>query len=379
MKTPILLLLATASLAAAQTRTATVNATGTLVYPDSAAFAAANDLPTLSGNNTFSGQNDFGSVRSGNLRFEEARDEVFSITVNGTASQLHSAGAQIYPDFGNVISVVEDSGLFYWSDENDWWMFYRSAAWSTPQEGAAALRSVISDFDPNSTGDYPYATSGTGATVTVTVAAQGIDDWSSSNSTLLPIEVTQQGQTSAWTGTGAVISAEGNITVSGNLTRNGGPIIDVTRPSSNGLNITSSGFPIFAGSGPWGHQTWTFGSQDLSATSQLLMTQFFCGGGNGFSTLGIVQGGKAFSAAGSANGPFEVFTANWTNFPSGEMGAVAMHPVKLRFIADLIEQSTPANPPADTARIFARDNGSGKTQLCVIFPTGAVQVLATQP
>lgn len=46
---------------------------------------------------------------------------------------------------------------------------------------------------------------------------------------------------------------------------------------------------------------------------------------------------------------------------------------------DLPEVTTPAAPGGNHARIFARDNGSGKTQLCVIFPTGAVQVLATQP
>ena len=39
----------------------------------------------------------------------------------------------------------------------------------------------------------------------------------------------------------------------------------------------------------------------------------------------------------------------------------------------------PAAPAANKARLFMRDNGSGKTQFCVRFPTGAVQVLATQP
>jgi hypothetical protein len=43
------------------------------------------------------------------------------------------------------------------------------------------------------------------------------------------------------------------------------------------------------------------------------------------------------------------------------------------------EVSAPPNAPADRARMFVRDNGSGKTQLCVIFPTGAVQVIATEP
>jgi hypothetical protein len=39
----------------------------------------------------------------------------------------------------------------------------------------------------------------------------------------------------------------------------------------------------------------------------------------------------------------------------------------------------PGAPAADKARLFVRDNGAGKTQLCVRFSTGAVQVLATQP
>jgi hypothetical protein len=39
-------------------------------------------------------------------------------------------------------------------------------------------------------------------------------------------------------------------------------------------------------------------------------------------------------------------------------------------------------PPAraaNRARLFIKDNGAGKTQLCVRFNTGAVQVVATQP
>jgi hypothetical protein len=39
----------------------------------------------------------------------------------------------------------------------------------------------------------------------------------------------------------------------------------------------------------------------------------------------------------------------------------------------------PVAPGLNKARLFLRDNGSGKTQLCVRFNTGAVQVLATQP
>ena len=41
--------------------------------------------------------------------------------------------------------------------------------------------------------------------------------------------------------------------------------------------------------------------------------------------------------------------------------------------------STPDAPELGTARLFARDDGTGKMQLCVRFPTGAAQVLATEP
>lgn len=45
----------------------------------------------------------------------------------------------------------------------------------------------------------------------------------------------------------------------------------------------------------------------------------------------------------------------------------------------LVESSEPAAAPANSGYFFARDNGSGKTQLCAKFPTGAVQVIATEP
>ena len=44
----------------------------------------------------------------------------------------------------------------------------------------------------------------------------------------------------------------------------------------------------------------------------------------------------------------------------------------------LTEAVAPA-APVGGLKLFARDNGTGKTQLCVRFPTGAVQVIATEP
>ena len=47
---------------------------------------------------------------------------------------------------------------------------------------------------------------------------------------------------------------------------------------------------------------------------------------------------------------------------------------------ELIERTAdPTAPAADAVRWYARDNGSGKTQLCARFATGAIQVIATEP
>jgi hypothetical protein len=43
------------------------------------------------------------------------------------------------------------------------------------------------------------------------------------------------------------------------------------------------------------------------------------------------------------------------------------------------EISDPTAPAANGAILYSRDNGAGKTQLCVRFNTGAIQVIATQP
>jgi hypothetical protein len=43
---------------------------------------------------------------------------------------------------------------------------------------------------------------------------------------------------------------------------------------------------------------------------------------------------------------------------------------------DLRAQPTPTNPGADSVRVFARTSG-GKTQLCALFPSGIMQVLAS--
>lgn len=43
------------------------------------------------------------------------------------------------------------------------------------------------------------------------------------------------------------------------------------------------------------------------------------------------------------------------------------------------EQTAPSAPAANGARLYAQDNGGGKTQLCALFSSGATQCFATQP
>jgi hypothetical protein len=45
---------------------------------------------------------------------------------------------------------------------------------------------------------------------------------------------------------------------------------------------------------------------------------------------------------------------------------------------EIAEITSPAAPGGNRARLFVRDNGAGKTQLCVRFPTGAIKILATE-
>jgi DNA-binding protein YbaB len=43
------------------------------------------------------------------------------------------------------------------------------------------------------------------------------------------------------------------------------------------------------------------------------------------------------------------------------------------------ERVDPGAPAANNGLLYVRDNGAGKSQLCIRFPTGAVQVIATEP
>jgi hypothetical protein len=66
--------------------------------------------------------------------------------------------------------------------------------------------------------------------------------------------------------------------------------------------------------------------------------------------------------------------AQWRNSADAVLAAVtATGALQMR------EQSDPATPAGNNAHLYVRDNGSGKTQLCVRWDTGSITVLATEP
>ena len=88
-----------------------------------------------------------------------------------------------------------------------------------------------------------------------------------------------------------------------------------------------------------------YANQDTTAT-----------GVRGESTIGVGVRGKATTGyAGFFDG--RVFTTRYY-----ELGEIA----------------TPNAPAANQARLFVKDNGAGKTQLCVRFHTGASQIIKTE-
>lgn len=70
-------------------------------------------------------------------------------------------------------------------------------------------------------------------------------------------------------------------------------------------------------------------------------------------------------------------TASATSFNIFSAGAASKN--KFEGLLELSEISDPAAPAANNTRLYCRDNGSGKTQIVAVFPTGVVQVIATEP
>lgn len=111
---------------------------------------------------------------------------------------------------------------------------------------------------------------------------------------------------------------------------------------------------------------------------------------NGAPTGGSAAPGYAF--AGDADTGMYSDSANMVGLAAGAVAVMRAFATEARFYGtgkqtlihangylELTEVAgDPTNAPADKARLFVRDNGNGKTQVCVRFPSGATQVLSTE-
>lgn len=157
---------------------------------------------TFTGNNTFTQ-----SVTLGSVTVWPGADGIETLTVNGTAAALYSAGAVIHLPNGIPIGVIYDGGHYFWSDEiDDFGTWGRDVtAWSTAEEGAARLRTWLAAqywTDVNGNGLSPQPTfSGSGAQVIITRESAPVLGLRTTSSTLLPVAITQNGTAGGWIGT----------------------------------------------------------------------------------------------------------------------------------------------------------------------------------
>jgi hypothetical protein len=124
--------------------------------------------------------------------------------------------------------------------------------------------------------------------------------------------------------------------------------------------------------GVWGETNLT-GAQGVVGVASAISGPSSGVYGSSASTTGKGVRGQASADTGTNYGVY-----GETNSPTGFGGYFDGRVFTTKFY-ELLEIADPAAPSANRARLFARDNGVGKTQLCVLFPTGAVQVLATEP
>lgn len=102
---------------------------------------------------------------------------------------------------------------------------------------------------------------------------------------------------------------------------------------------------------------------------------------NSFDTGGITSGGATISVAatvwiGGPPGSGSLANENYALYIASGTGAI---PFLISDTIQMSEISAPSAPAANQVRIYAEDNGSGKTRLMAKFNTGAAQQIAIEP
>lgn len=100
------------------------------------------------------------------------------------------------------------------------------------------------------------------------------------------------------------------------------------------------------------------------------------------SGVGFNWRSTATAGAGSADTGLHRNAAGVLEFNSGTPGTLRdwkARRANLTEYLDINEMTAPSAPAANTARLYVEDNGSGKTRLMVLFPSGAAQQVAIEP
>jgi hypothetical protein len=107
---------------------------------------------------------------------------------------------------------------------------------------------------------------------------------------------------------------------------------------------------------------------------------------NGLTVVGndFREGAKCVEFAGTQSGGWLIagnaVTSTTAPFPSdATLVRAFIQDNNAEGFQEIRESGDVTAPLTNGARLYAKDNGSGKTQLVVRFPTGAVQVIATEP
>lgn len=112
------------------------------------------------------------------------------------------------------------------------------------------------------------------------------------------------------------------------------------------------------------------GGTALAVSNDTFTNVYFVAGANGAFVPGTGYYGFGASSGAAADAGFVRSAAGVIKVTNGSTGAGAM---------EFIEQTAPSAPSADCVRVYAKDNGSGKTQLMALFSSGAAQQIAIQP
>jgi hypothetical protein len=149
-------------------------------------------------------------------------------------------------------------------------------------------------------------------------------------------------------------------------------IIGVTNSSTSPTRIDNTGLSLgFSASTNGGNAAAVVGTHVGDASGAGVIGSSHSS--EGFGVKGEVDGAAATGVYGYSTYGHAIHgdTYNgWAGYFDGKV--LVKHFLQLREMP-----APPAAPAPDYARVFVRDNGSGKTQLCVRFHNGVIRVLAT--